>query len=128
MPSNVEVIEAKIRRVAADCNMKPEAVEDEVAKAAEYSITGEGKIKHASTRMSIRKMIEARRVLAPERFNGPSRKVMDSANPWTLGDVPGAQERRIEVIRQMGARHAELLARQANTDLAGRPLRRAPNK
>jgi len=123
MPSKVEFIESKIRRVAGDCNMKPKAIEGEVSKAAEYVITNEGKVRHAATKMSIRKMIEARRVLEPERFNGPSKEVMDSANPWTLGDTPGAHERRLEVIRTMGTRHASFLAAEAGTDFAARKLK-----
>lgn len=119
------LVERKIRSVGKKQNITPAYLADLLAQGEHgtIGIVG-GKVRHITSGSGVKRYVEAQRATRSDIFLGPAVQTINTANPWTLGDAAGAHEARVAVIKSGGTKLAVSLAAQAQTDLAGRPLRK----
>lgn len=116
-----------ITKVARKQGVRAEAIEDFIARKAEFTHDITGRLVHVPTNQSakklFRKTIEANpQVRDP---NAPARKPdPKSDNPWSLPPGPEGDAERARYVKQFGTQKAIAMARTLQVDLAGRPLQR----
>ena len=114
-------IERKIRSVVKKQNCVPAFADDLIARAerGDIGIVGD-RVRVIKTGTGVKAYVQSLRSVRPEVFQGPP-QIGSNANPFALGDAPGAHEARLDVIRRSTALARSLCA-AAGTDLAGRKL------